>query len=211
MNLVLFSGGIDSTTALFWSLQNSPTQAVIFAYPSRHNAQEVKHALHICKNHAITHHVLDLHQLFLHFKSTLLGQGDIPHGTYTDKNIKDLIIPFRNGIFLSAASGLAQSIGAEAVILANHAGDHPLYPDCSLDFIEKMNAAIVSGTNKSVRILSPFCTLDKADIVKIGLNLGIDYQQTYSCYEGGIRHCNLCPTCLESLDAFKRNGITIKR
>lgn len=215
MRLVLYSGGVDSTTALFWSLQTQETHALLFVYPSRHNAQELAHARAICEAHGIAHHTMDASALFAGFASDLLAPNTtssaIPHGQYDANALSRLVVPFRNGIFLSIACGLAQSLGASEVVLANHAGDHPIYPDCSRAFIDSMGAAIASGTDGAVQLASPFCELDKAAIVRLGIELNIDYTQTYSCYEGGAKHCNQCPTCLESIEAFAQNGLTIER
>ena len=215
MRLVLYSGGVDSTTALFWSMQTQETHALLFVYPSRNNAQELAHARAICEAHRIAYHTIDASALFAGFASGLLApnaeSGAIVHGKYDADALASLVVPFRNGIFLSIASGLAQSLGASEVVLANHAGDHPIYPDCTSAFIDSMGAAIASGTGGAVRLLSPFCALDKAAIVKMGIALNIDYAQTYSCYEGGARHCQKCPTCLESLEAFVQNGLMIER
>lgn len=214
MNLVLLSGGIDSTTALFWSIsEKQNTEAIIFKYPSLHNKQEIKSAKNICNILNIKYHEIDCNNIFLGFKSSLLKGNDSAKvkGAYNEENIKSLVIPFRNGIFLSIATGLSESIGFKNVILANHLGDHRIYPDCTDSFIRSMNQAIESGSGGKISIISPFCNIKKKDIVKIGLRLGVDYSLTYSCYHGEEFHCNICPTCIESNEAFAKNGLQIKR
>lgn len=213
MNLVLLSGGIDSTTALFWSKQQTHTHALILEYGSRHNAMEVQKAVALCKAHNIAFTRLDIHALFANFQSALLqnSSDSIPKENYNTHSLQKLVIPFRNGIFISVAAGLAQSMGYKEVVLANHAGDHPLYPDCTSSFIDSMRKTVLVGSGGLVNLCSPFCSFDKAEIVKIGIKLGIDYSQTYSCYEGGKTHCNVCPTCIESNEAFRANGIVVTR
>ncbi len=209
--LVLFSGGVDSTTALIWSMQMQPTEALIFKYPSIHNHQEIQSALRICKKYNIRHHLLDISSLFVGFKSALLQSDSscIPQAYYDKENISSLLIPFRNGIFISVASGLAQSLNIPSLVIANHSGDHPLYPDCTQAFIDAMRQAVWHGSG--VELLSPFCNYSKKEIVQLGMGLHIDYSQTYSCYKGTPKHCNQCPTCLESLEAFMANNLHIER
>lgn len=213
MRLVLLSGGVDSTTALFWSKRECPTHALILQYPSLHNAMEVKCARLICKQENIPYTLLDIGSVFANFKSALLQNSidSIPQDSYTKKSITKLVVPFRNGIFLSIAAGLAQSLNCNEVVLANHAGDHPIYPDCTQDFIDSMNASIIKGSGGLVKLCSPFCNWDKKDIVKLGISLGIDYSKTYSCYQGKQKHCNICPTCIESNESFLANNIIVER
>ena len=342
MRLVLLSGGVDSTTALFWSKKECPTHALILKYPSLHNAMEVQCAIKICKQENIPHTLLDISSVFANFKSALLQNNldsrpsviaslsnkakqsadiidnldsnsknshfvsessisdsmevleshshtniesapsviaslsnktklftnntnkldccdfdksksstnnnldsnnfenskkssteskleskkdfstlkkiqnnnaidSIPKDSYTLESIAKFVVPFRNGIFLSIAAGLAQSLGCTEVVLANHAGDHPIYPDCTQDFIDSMNASIINGSGGLVKLCSPFCNWDKKDIVRLGISLGIDYSKTYSCYKGGEKHCNICPTCIESNESFLANNLIVKR
>lgn len=213
MRLVLLSGGIDSTTALFWSIGECATHALILQYPSLHNKMEVACALQICKQENIPHTLLDISSIFSNFKSALLQNSldSVPKDSYTLDSVSRLVVPFRNGIFLSVAAGLAQSLGCDEIVLANHAGDHPLYPDCTQDFIDSMNESIIKGSGGLVRLCSPFCNLSKKDIVRIGISLSIDYSKTYSCYQGGQKHCNVCPTCIESNESFLANNIIVER
>lgn len=231
MRLVLLSGGVDSTTALFWSRIECSTHALILKYPSLHNAMEIKCAVQICEQENIPYTLLDISTLFANFKSALLQNNldskkdfsplkkfqnnntidSIPKDSYTLESISKLVVPFRNGIFLSIAAGLAQSLGYSEVILANHAGDHPIYPDCTQDFIDSMNESIIKGSGGLVKLCSPFCNWNKKDIVKLGISLGIDYSKTYSCYQGGHKHCNICPTCIESNESFLANNIVVER
>ena len=108
---------------------------------------------------------------------------------------------------LSIAAGLAESVGADAVLLGNHFGDHAIYPDCRKDFISKMANAIFSGTYANIRLISPFCDIDKTEIAKIGGKLKVPYHLTWTCYKGGEYHCGKCGSCTERKEAFKLAGV----
>ena len=117
-------------------------------------------------------------------------------------------MPFRNGIMLAAAAGLAEDSGCSAVILGNHSGGHAIYPDCRPEFIDGMAQAIEAGTGGKVKLLSPFCRMTKGQIAKLGAELGVDYSLTWSCYNGRDKHCGKCGTCRERKDAFREAGLT---
>jgi 7-cyano-7-deazaguanine synthase len=143
-----------------------------------------------------------------YFNSSLLsGAEAIPNGNYDEENMKSTVVPFRNGIMLSIACGLAESRGLKRVLIANHGGDHAIYPDCRPEFIHAMDAAMRAGTYINVEIAAPYTNLTKADLVRRGAKLGIDYGQTYSCYRGGEKHCGTCGTCTERREAFQEAGI----
>ncbi|MCQ2402704.1 MAG: 7-cyano-7-deazaguanine synthase QueC [Lentisphaeria bacterium] len=206
--LVVFSGGLDSTTLLYWARKEFSTVSALFCdYGSNHNAIEGRHAEATVSALKIPFHRMDLSFIGKHFRSALLG-GTIPLGDYTQKNMAATVVPFRNGIFLATAAGLAESLGAQAVLLGNHAGDHFVYPDCRPAFVQSMDQAIQNGTNGKVRLLSPFCDMSKGEIVRLGLTLGVDYSKTYSCYQGGEKHCGKCGTCRERIQAFREAGVT---
>ena len=144
----------------------------------------------------------------LYFTSSLLsGADDIPEGNYDDENMRSTVVPFRNGIMLSVACGLAESRGLRHVLIANHDGDHAIYPDCRPGFVEAMGRAMEEGTYDGVSILAPFTDISKAEIARIGARLGVEYAYTYSCYKGGERHCGRCGTCTERREAFRLAGI----
>ena len=108
---------------------------------------------------------------------------------------------------LSVACGLAESRGLRHVLIANHGGDHAIYPDCRPGFVEAMGRAMEEGTYDGVSILAPFTDISKAEIARIGARLGVDYADTYSCYKGGERHCGRCGTCTERREAFRLASI----
>jgi 7-cyano-7-deazaguanine synthase len=206
--LVLLSGGADSTTALYNAI-NSGAEVVMalgFNYGSKHNERELAYASKTCESLGVLFKVVDVD--FSLFQSSLLkGGGDIPHGHYEDETMKSTVVPFRNGIFLAYATGIAESVGARGVVLGNHAGDHAVYPDCRPEFVGAMSKAVSAGTYEGVKLLSPFCNNTKAEIVSIGQAFGVDWEATYSCYEGGGCHCGACGTCVERREAFTEAGV----
>lgn len=135
------------------------------------------------------------------------GAGAVPEGNYDSKNMSSTVVPFRNGIMLSVAVGLAASRKLAKVVLGNHGGDHFIYPDCRSEFIDAMCKAACLGTDGKVEVRSPFDGITKADIVKIGADLGVPFELTYSCYKGGKNHCGKCGTCRERREAFESAGV----
>ncbi len=202
--LVVLSGGLDSVTALHWAKKNyDEVRAIYFAYGSKHSSREYDCAMWQCDqlNVPLTRIELPLDK---YFKSSLLqGQEEIPEGRYDEENMKSTVVPFRNGIMLAIAGGYAESIEFDCVVLGNHAGDHTIYPDCRQSFIDAFSQALKEGTWKSVKLVSPFCNIRKEDIVKVGTELGVDYNYTYSCYKGHHKHCGVCGTCTERKEAFQ--------
>ena len=137
----------------------------------------------------------------------MLFRSAIPSGNYDEENMKSTVVPFRNGIMLSIACGLAESRGLTRVLIANHGGDHAIYPDCRPEFVKAMNGAMQAGTYEGVQLAAPYTNLTKADLVRRGARLDIDYGHTYSCYRGGERHCGTCGTCTERKESFREAGV----
>lgn len=207
-SIVVVSGGMDSVT-LMHDYKNRIALAVTFDYGSNHNAREIECARKNCELLGIPHLVIPLEFIGDYFESSLLsGADDIPEGHYADENMKSTVVPFRNGIMLSVACGLAESRGLKYVMLANHGGDHTIYPDCRHGFIETMSKAMQEGTYEGITILAPYTDLNKSDIARIGKRLGINYGLTYSCYKGREKHCGRCGTCVERREALAEAGIT---
>ena len=201
--LLIYSGGLDSTTLLY-EYKDSIALAVTFDYGSKHNAREISYAEENCKRLGIKHMVIPLGFIGQYFKSDLLlSGGAIPEGGYADENMKSTVVPFRNGIMLAVAAGLAESYGLDTVLLANHSGDHAIYPDCRPEFVEAMDAAVKAGTYEGIRVVSPYCDITKRDIALRGRAIGLDYSLTYSCYKGGEKHCGKCGTCTERKEALE--------
>ena len=143
-----------------------------------------------------------------YFTSSLLeGSESIPEGHYEEENMKSTVVPFRNGIMLSIAAGIAESHNLNRIYVANHGGDHTIYPDCRPEFIAAMNAATQNGTFNNTKIEAAFTHITKADIVRIGTQLGINYAETWSCYRDGVHHCGKCGTCVERKEAFQEAGL----
>jgi 7-cyano-7-deazaguanine synthase len=177
---------------------------VFFNYGSKHNAEEIKYAKYNCERLNIPHKEIKLDLNELGFKSDLLKSGgDIPKGHYEDETMKSTVVPFRNGIMLSIAAGLAESIECSGILISNHFGDHAIYPDCRASFIDPMYEAIKEGTYLKVEVLAPFTQLTKREVALIGKELEVDFAKTYSCYEGKETHCGECGTCTERKEALE--------
>lgn len=206
-SVIIYSGGLDSTTLLY-EKQQRIALAVSFNYGSNHNAREIACAQLHCRKLGIEHIVIDLEFIKTYFQSSLTAGADaIPEGNYNDDNMRSTVVPFRNGIMLSIACGIAESRGLSRVFIANHGGDHAIYPDCRESFIKAMNSTMQAGTYINVTLDAPYTNLSKSEIVKKGIELGIDYANTYSCYKGGEQHCGKCGTCRERQEAFAQAGI----
>lgn len=206
---VLLSGGLDSTTALYWAhTHHEVVCALSFDYGSNHAAQELACARYQAEKLGIPYHEIDLRAVSAHLQSALLSGADaIPTADYAEDNLKQTVVPFRNGIFLAIAAGIAESNGAEGIVIAAHGGDHALYPDCREDFMQAMASAISRGTYAELQILRPFINNSKGEITAIGAALGVDFAHTYSCYCGREKHCGLCATCRERKDSFANSGV----
>ena len=188
-SVIILSGGMDSVTLLY-DKKEEIALAVTFDYGSNHNKREAEYAKYHCEKLGIEHIVIPLDFIHEYFKSSLLEGA-----------------PFRNGIMLSIACGIAESRGLRRVMIANHAGDHAIYPDCRSAFIYCMSMAMQNGTYDNVKIEAPYTEITKTQIAAIGKAIGIDYTKTYSCYKGGEKHCGRCGTCVERKEALRDAGI----
>jgi len=206
-SLIVLSGGMDSTTLLH-EYASRIALAVTFHYGANHNAPEAECARYNCSLLGIPHLEIPLDFMGRYFESSLLSGADaIPSGQYDDENMRSTVVPFRNGIMLAVAAGLAESRGLSTVMLANHAGDHTIYPDCRPGFVDAMSRAISEGTYDHISIFAPYTGMTKTEIAARGAQLGIDYAHTYSCYKGGERHCGRCGTCRERREALRDAGL----
>ncbi len=205
--VIILSGGMDSVTMLY-DYQERIAVAISFDYGSNHNAKEIPFAQLHCRRLGIEHLVIPLEFIHRYFDSSLLqGAEAIPEGHYAADNMKSTVVPFRNAIMLSVAVGLAESRHLNYVMMANHGGDHTIYPDCRPEFVKAFSDAAVAGTYEKVEVWAPYTTLTKVDIAKRGKELGIDYSETWSCYKGGDVHCGRCGTCVERKEALEQAGI----
>lgn len=220
--LVLSSGGVDSTTCLGLAvaeLGSENVASVSMFYGQKHQ-RELEAASMLADYYHVPHHVLDLSVVFAHSNCPLLSHStqEIPEGDYADQigrsenGMVATFVPFRNGMFLSAAASLAISIFPDEevqIYIGAHADDAAgnAYADCSQDFIDSMNDAIYIGTYHKISITAPFAGSNKAQVVARGLELGVPYQYTYSCYNGTDIPCGKCGTCIDRAKAFEANGV----
>jgi 7-cyano-7-deazaguanine synthase len=207
--VVLLSGGMDSVTVFYEVMREHEVVAALsFDYGSKHNAREIPFAKLHAERAGVTHRSIDLAFMNECFASDLLKSGgDIPDGHYAEANMKRTVVPFRNGIMLAVACGFAESVEADALAIAAHSGDHAIYPDCREPFMQGMATAMEEGTYARIRLMRPFIAMDKTAIARRGIELGIDFAETWSCYKGGEIHCGTCGTCVERREAFILAGI----
>ncbi len=200
--VILYSGGMDSSVALY-QYGSRIRRAISFNYGSKHNDTEIRYAAMNCATLGIEHQIIDLDFNKLGFVSDLLKSGDaVPDGHYEDENMKQTVVPFRNGIMLSIAAGIAESLGCNKILITNHGGDHTIYPDCRPEFIHAINDAIRNGTYNQTTVLAPYTNITKREIALIGQQNQVPFEHTYSCYKGNETHCGMCGTCTERKEAL---------
>lgn len=207
--VVLLSGGMDSVVALHHARREHEVVAALsFHYGAKHNDREIPFAKWQAESCGVPLITVQLDFIGREFESDLLQKGgEIPKGHYEEETMKKTVVPFRNGIMLSIAAGFAESKGASGLVIAAHAGDHAIYPDCREEFMRALADAIRLGTYAEVAVLRPFIAMDKAGIARRGAELGVDFSKTWSCYVGGEIHCGECGTCVERREAFQVAGI----
>lgn len=217
--LVLSSGGVDSTTCLAMAVAEVGPENVLAlsVYYGQKHDKEIQAAKKVAEYYGVRRMELDLSVIFAGSNCSLLKQStqDIPLESYAQQIAEthgekpvSTYVPFRNGLFLSSAASIALSHGCSKIMYGAHADDAAgaAYPDCSLDFVNAMNQAIYLGSGNQLTIEAPFVSLTKADVVKKGLELGVPYDLTWSCYEGGEKPCGKCGTCIDRQKAFELNG-----
>ena len=205
--LIVLSGGMDSVTLLY-EYQANIALAISFDYGSKHNAQEIPYARLHCERLGIEHLTIPLGFMGQYFRSALLqGGGEIPKGSYDEENMAATVVPFRNGIMLSIAAGLAESRGLKHVYIANHFGDHAIYPRLPCLLHPPDARGYRSRYEQGVEVTAPYTDISKGEIARYGKALGINYAETWSCYEGGAVQCGQCGTCIERREAMLEAGI----
>ncbi len=218
--LVLSSGGVDSTTALGLAVKKYGKENVLalaISYGQKHD-KEIQAARAVAEYYGVEQMSLDLSLIFRYSNCSLLKQSDeaIPEKSYAEQQAENggegpvsTYVPFRNGLFLSSAASIALSRGCEVIYYGAHADDAAgaAYPDCTPVFNKAMGDAIWEGSGRQIRIEAPFVEMNKAEVVRIGLSLGVPYELTWSCYEGGEVPCGKCGTCIDRAAAFAANGI----
>ncbi len=207
--VVIYSGGMDSYTLLHVArAQGLSVHALSFNYGQRH-VRELESASAVCERLDIPHKVIDIRAMGeVMAGSALTSDVDVPEGHYEEDSMKATVVPNRNMILLSLATGYAVTVGAGAVWYGAHGGDHAIYPDCRPEFVEKMDAVCRVANYDPVGVEAPFMALDKGEILAEGLKLGLDYSQTWTCYNGRERACGRCGSCVERLEAFASHGVT---
>lgn len=206
--VVIYSGGMDSFTVLHLAIrQGYQVYPVSFHYGQRH-ARELLMAEAVCRSLGVPHQQIDLRAITpLIDQSALTGDLEVPSGDYAPENLAVTIVPNRNMILLSLAVGYAVNIGAGVCFYGAHGGDHVIYPDCRPEFVEQMDRLAAIANLQPVRIQAPFLRVSKAEILQQGLAMGLDYSQTWTCYQGEALACGQCSACRERLAAFAACGI----
>lgn len=207
--VVVYSGGMDSYTLLNWVYSKGfDVHAISIDYNQRHR-KELDYAAQVCSVLNITHHVINMRGLRdVITVSALTSSTPVPEGHYEEESMKQTVVPNRNMILLSVASAYALSIGAGSVYFGAHAGDHAIYPDCRLPFVEAMNDTLQLGNYDQVTVHAPFIDLTKTDIARVGLDLGLDYTNAWTCYNGRHKACGKCGACVERKEAIAISGAT---
>ena len=217
--LVLFSGGVDSTTCLGMAVQKYGAEHVValsVSYGQKH-VKELEASQKIAKHYGVEHLFLDLAKIFAYSDCSLLSHStqEIPKESYatqiaqTDGAPVSTYVPFRNGLFLSSAASIALSNGCAVIYYGAHSDDAAgsAYPDCSSAFNQAISEAIYLGSGNQLHVEAPFVDKTKAEVVKIGLELQVPYELTWSCYEGTDAPCGVCGTCIDRAKAFMENGV----
>lgn len=214
--VVIVSGGMDSATLLYDVVhshvvmgEEAQVYALTFNYNQRHKKEIIK-AKKLCRNLKVPHKVIDISQIgkeLLQGSSQTSDKVEVPHGHYESENMKLTVVPNRNMIMLSMAAGYAFSIGAERIYYGAHGGDHAIYPDCRHQFVSALNRTLLEADWKKALVVAPYLSMDKAMIAKRGLELGVPFKDTWTCYEGKDLACGKCGSCQERLEAFKKNGV----
>jgi 7-cyano-7-deazaguanine synthase len=207
--VVVFSGGMDSYTVLHKAFREGfEVLPLTFNYGQKHN-KEIEYAKHACIALGVIPKIVDItaiNQLLT--GSSLTSDIEMPEGHYADDNMKSTVVPNRNMILLSLAVGYAVSSDANKVFYGAHAGDHEIYPDCRPEFVEKMNSVCAIANYEPVEIVTPYLALNKTDILREGLAMGLDYGRTWTCYNGREKACGKCGSCVERLEAFSENQMS---
>ncbi|GAB4258527.1 MAG: 7-cyano-7-deazaguanine synthase QueC [Methylomicrobium sp.] len=205
--VVIYSGGMDSFTVLNKALeQGLEVFSLTFNYGQRH-VKEIEYARAVCEKLNLTHEIIDISAINRLLQGSALTSAiDVPEGHYAEESMKATVVPNRNMIMLSLAIGYAISKDAGKVYFGAHSGDHAIYPDCRPEFVEKMNAVAQIANYQAVEITTPYLNRNKGQILADGLKMGLDYSQTWTCYNGREKACGKCGACVERLEAFADNG-----
>lgn len=213
--IVILSGGMDSAVVMASLLARGvKVTALTVDYAQRHSI-EIDHARQLCayyraKGYGVEHVIADLCGAATCFTGSSQTSANVavPHGHYAEESMKLTVVPNRNMVLLALAGALAVSRKADAIAFGAHAGDHAIYPDCRPEFANLMGEALKRCDWSPVELVRPFIDMTKADIARLGHELGVPFRLTYSCYEGLAQHCGKCGTCTERKEAFQLAGVT---
>ena len=207
--ILLYSGGMDSTVLLWRLLEEGHKVSALSIHYGQRHYRELDTAAELCRDRSVEHRVADLSgiQQFLSGCALTSSEIDVPHGHYTDDSMKATVVPNRNMVMLSIAAAWAISSASDCIAYAAHTGDHVVYPDCRPEFVGAVAAAIALADWRKVRLEAPFLGFSKADICRLGGELGAPLSRTWSCYAGREQHCGRCGTCVERREAFELAGI----
>jgi len=208
--VVLLSGGLDSTTLLYYVIDKYPEASIgtiIFDYNQKHK-KEIKSAIQTCVKLKVPFQIFSMKAFSSLAPSALTTEGVLmPEGHYEEDSMRATVVPNRNMVLLSLAISYSVGKGASEVYYAAHMGDHSVYPDCRPEFVEAIKKVALLCDWKPVLIEAPFIDINKTQILKKGIDLGVDYSLTWSCYNGREKSCGKCGTCSERLESFQANGI----
>lgn len=204
--VVIYSGGMDSFTVLnIAHKQGFEVYALSFDYGQRHK-KELEYASRVCIELGINHKIIDISAINeLIGGSSLTSDIEVPEGHYAQTSMQQTVVPNRNMILLSMAVGYAVSLKATKVYYGAHSGDHAIYPDCRPEFVERMNDVCAIANYEKVEIFSPFLYQSKIEILAAGLEMELDYNLSWTCYNGREKACGKCGACQERLEAFAKN------
>jgi len=203
------SGGMDSTTVLSLLIDKSyDVHTFSFTYGSKHNQYENDAAKKVAKYFNVPNTLVDLSDVFKNFDSALLKTGgEIPEGHYEAENMSSTVVPMRNSIFLVYMAGMAEKIGADAVALGVHQGDHHIYPDCRKEYIKAADSFIYMATEMKVEVITPVLDLDKGSMIPLGIDCDAPYNLTRTCYKQQEISCGRCGSCVERIEGFQNNKL----
>ncbi len=210
MAVVIMSGGLDSTTLLYWAIREGYEPRVLSFYYGQRHKKELVYAQKTCRRLGVNHKIVDIGDVQELLAGSSLTSGDVkvPEEHYSHESQKMTIVPNRNAIMLNIAMGYAVSLGVDKVFYAAHFNDRAIYPDCRFEFVESLNQTVrLANDNPDLEVLAPFVDKTKAEIIKIGSELKVPFEDTWSCYKGNADACGVCGTCRERIEAFQLNGL----
>jgi 7-cyano-7-deazaguanine synthase len=210
-SILIYSGGLDSTVLLYKLLSEGfKVKCLTVNYGQKHK-KEIESAKYFCSKLNVEHEIVDVSNITkLISSSSLTSNIEVPEGHYAEESMKSTVVPNRNMIMLSIAIGWAINIKYNYVAYAAHNGDHAIYPDCREEFVNHVSSAAELADWHPVKIIRPFINLSKTQIVKLGNELNVPMNNTWSCYKGNDLHCGKCGTCNERIEAFELAGIEDK-